>query len=379
MSMKRFTLAAGCAALFVFVSLQAQAPQTVEALDGVDTVLLLKTGKETFGKSAFKTTHGSLTYLFASAETKAEFDAAPDKYAVQMNGTCARMGGGTGGNPSNYAVLDGKIYVFGSDSCRTRFLAAPAKFIPRIAPAMPTSAAAIAAGKTLLAKAAAAHGGAGLDAMTAYAETAKAYLPAERPGPAPEIRNMWTFPGVARSERTFAAGGQPGRTMTVATLLTRRGVWNGMVDAARPLAPLNPAGVPETEMSFGWHLLPLLRERAKYGTSVASVGRATVAGTAVERVRIRRGGVDVTLNIDPASSRVHSLSFVGRNRDGEFGDVSIVFSDYRHVSGVLVPFVEKGSFDGSPDEFWTRTLEKAEVNPPLDPALFAPPASEPSR
>jgi YHS domain-containing protein len=371
-------LSAVAAVSFSLVS-HAQAPQATEALDGVDTVLLLKTGKETFGKSAFKTTHGSLTYLFASAETKAEFDAAPDKYAVQMNGTCARMGGGTGGNPSNYAVVDGKIYLFGSDSCRTRFLAAPAKFIPRVPPPMPASADAVAAGKALLAKAAAAHGGARLQSMTAYAETQKAFVNTPRPGPPPEIRYMWSFPSGARSERTFSAGGQTGRTMTVATLLTSKGVWNGLVEPAGQLGPMNPAGVPETEMSFGWHLLTLLRTHAVQGTKVASLGKATVAGAEVERVRLRRGGVDVTLHIVPASNRVHSLSFVGRNRDGEFGDVTVVFGDYRDVSGVLVPFAEKGLFDGSPDEFWTRTLDKVEINPVLDAALFTAPAIEPSR
>src|SRR5687768_15941910 len=377
--MTRLTLVSAIGAVTLSLALHAQTPPPAEALDGVDTVLLLTTGKETFGKSTFKTTHGSLTYLFASADTKAQFDAAPDKYAVQMNGTCARMGGGTGGNPSNYAVVDGKIYVFGSDSCRTRFLASPAKFIPRVAPPMPTSAEAMSAGKTLLAKAAAAHGGARLDAMATYAEAAKGFLPAGRPGPPAQIRTEWSFSAGARSERTFSAGGPPARTMTVATLLTPRGVWNGVVDAARPLPPLNPAGVAETEMSFGWHLLPLLRNRGTEGSTVASVGRATIGGADVERVRLRRGGADVTLNIDPRSSRVHSVSFVGRNRDGEFGDVLVTFSDYRDVSGVLVPFVETGSFDGSPDEFWTRTLEKIEVNPSLDPTLFTPPSSERSR
>jgi YHS domain-containing protein len=377
--MSRLKVISAIALAMFSVTLHAQMPQAPEALDGVDTVLLLKTGKETFGKSAFKTTHGSLTYLFASAETKAEFDAAPDKYAVQMNGTCARMGGGTGGNPSNYAVVDGKIYVFGSDTCRTRFLAAPAKYIPRVPSPMPTSAEAVAAGRTVLAKAAAAHGGARLDAVISYLETQKAYVAAPRPGPAPELRFMWAFPGGARSERTFAMGGANARTMTVATLVTPKGVWNGVVNPEQPLPPLNPAGIAETEMAFAWHLLPLLRNRSADGTAIASLGNATVAGTDVERVRVRRGGADVTLNVDPASSRVHSLSFVGRNRDGEFGEVMILFSDYRDVSGVLVPFAEKGSFDGSPDEFWTRTLERVEINPSLDAALFKAPAAGASR
>lgn len=377
--MTRFILAAGCAALITVVPLPAQTPQTTEALDGVDTVLLLKTGKETFGKSTFQTTHGSLTYLFASAETKAEFDRAPEKYAVQKNGQCARMAGGATGNPSNYAVVDGKIYVFGSDDCRTRFLAAPAKFMTRVPPPMPTAAEAVASGKAALARAVAAHGAGALRAMTSYLETQRGFAPAGRPGPPPEIRFMWSFPAGARSERTFTMGGASGRTMTVATLLTPSGVWNGPLDPARPLSALNPAGVDEMQLFFGWHLLPLLRGLDTEGTVVASLGNGTVAGAAVERVRLRRGGVDVMLNIDPGSSRVHSLSFVGRNRDGEFGEVLIVFADYRDISGVLVPFVEKGSFDGTPDEFWTRTLEKVEVNPSLDAALFAPPSAEPSR
>ena len=377
--MSRLKFVSVIAVVTCSLALQAQTPQAPEALDGVDTVLLLKTGKETFGKSAFRTIHGSLTYLFASAETKAVFDAAPDDYAVQMNGTCARMGGGTGGNPSNYAVVDGKIYVFGSDTCRTRFLASPAKFIPRVPPPMPMSVDAVASGRAILSKAVAAHGGARLDAMTAYLETQKAFVATPRPGPAPELRFVWAFPGGARSERTFAMGGANARTMTVATLVTPEGVWNGVVNPEQPLPPLNPAGIRETEMSFGWHLLPLLRNRSADRTTIASLGKAAIAGTDVERVRVRRGGADVTLNVDPASSRVHSLSFVGRNRDGEFGEVMILFADYRDVSGVLVPFAEKGSFEGSPDEFWTRTLEKVEINPALDAALFRAPAAGASR
>src|SRR5687768_10100205 len=86
------------------------APQprpTQDALDGVDTVVLVTEGKEVFGKDAFKTTHGRLNYLFSTAETKAEFDKHPGKYAVQMDGLCARMAGTVIGNPSNYVVHDG--------------------------------------------------------------------------------------------------------------------------------------------------------------------------------------------------------------------------------------------------------------------------------
>ena len=55
-----------------------------------------------------------------------------------MSGACARMGGGVSGNPADYAVVDGKIYIFGSDDCHKKFVAAPAKFLPKPAPPMPT-------------------------------------------------------------------------------------------------------------------------------------------------------------------------------------------------------------------------------------------------
>ena len=71
----------------------AQQPAApVEALDGVDTVILLKEGKEVFGKQAFRSEHGRFAYLFSTADTKADFDKAPEKYAIQMGSLCARMG-----------------------------------------------------------------------------------------------------------------------------------------------------------------------------------------------------------------------------------------------------------------------------------------------
>src|SRR5688500_5013957 len=94
--------------LLVTTSPLAQQPRpTEDALDGVDTAVLLTQGKEGFGTDALKATHGRLHYLFSIAETKAEFEKNPEKYAVQMDVLCARMAGTVIGNPSNYVVHDG--------------------------------------------------------------------------------------------------------------------------------------------------------------------------------------------------------------------------------------------------------------------------------
>ena len=151
----------------------AQPAQIDEALDGVDTVVLLQQGKEVFGKGDLSVQRGRFKYLFSTPETKAVFERDPDKYEIQLGGMCARMGPPTGANPSDYFVFEGKIYIFGSDECRKRFIASPQKFIPRPAPAMPAGPAAAAAGREVLEKAVAAMGGAAaLDKVTSYIETA---------------------------------------------------------------------------------------------------------------------------------------------------------------------------------------------------------------
>ncbi len=151
----------------------AQPPQIAEALDGVDTVVLLQQGKEVFGKSAISVERGRFRYLFSTPDTKATFERNPDKYEIQLGGMCARMGPPTGANPSDYFVHEGKIYIFGSDECRKRFIASPEKFIPKPAPAMPAGTAAAARGREVLEKAVAAMGGAAaVDNVTSYVETA---------------------------------------------------------------------------------------------------------------------------------------------------------------------------------------------------------------
>ena len=121
---------------------RAQMAPPKDALDGIDAVALLTQGKEITGKPEFKVTRGTFDYLFATAGNKA-------------------------------TIVDGKIYIFGSDDCHTKFVAAPAKFLPKPAAAMPTAARDVQAGRALLDKALASLGGAAkVDAVAAYIETA---------------------------------------------------------------------------------------------------------------------------------------------------------------------------------------------------------------
>jgi YHS domain-containing protein len=370
--MSKMTMAAVALSFFISIAgVRGQQPTpAVDALDGVDVVVLLQEGKEAFGKSAIQSTHEGFTYLFVSAENKAAFDKTPEKYAIQLGGLCARMGGTVRGNPSDYVVHDGKIYIFGSDQCRTKFTDAPAKYIPKPTAPMPTDAASVTRGRELLEKVAAAHGGAKLDAMTSFVETSTSIQ--DRPtGPVSiPTRYIWRFPGEARSERTLP---MPSGPLTVATVLTKDGAW-GVGGNGRISMPI-PAAVPAIEAMLWRSPVALLRVRGEAGVKVAALTPASAGTMKVERVRIVRHGLDVTLNIHTDSGRLHSWSYVDRNAEGEVGEITVTFGDFRTIDGVLVPFVESAVFQGAPDAVLSRTVDTVSVNASVDPSLFAAPPS----
>ena len=347
----------------------AQRP-TEDALDGVDTVVLLTQGKEVFGKGEFKSIHGRFTYLFSSAETKAQFDKAPEKYAIQLGGVCARMGRTVSGNPSDYIVHDGKIYIFGSDACHKAFAAAPDAFLPKPTPPMPADADSVRKGHALLDKAAAALGG-DVANITTYVETQS--IVQKRPTGEVTIvaRNLWSFPAAAaRSDRRMPM--MDGNVMTFGTLMTGDAAWGV---GPQGMSPVVAEAVPSVQQDLGRHIVPVLKARKQQGVAVAALGPATVAGTPVERVRVRRGGLDVTLNIDSSNGRVHSTTFIDRGPGGQYGEITVAFSDFRQVDGYLLPFKESVSFNGTPEPSVSRTLESIVINGPIDAALITPPAA----
>ena len=206
-----------------------------------------------------------------------------------------------------------------------------------------------------------------MDPIATYVETSSRIQ--KRPtGDVPvTIKTMWRFPGAVRMERTATV---QGKTMSSATLMTPAGMWFLSQGRAYPAIE---AGRPSLELDFGRQIVPLLRARREAGFKAVALGPGTAGGSAVDRVRIVNGGVDVTLGLDPSSRRVHSVSFVDRHAaGGHYGEYTVIYSDYRPVDGLMLPFSERGSFNGVPDELLTRTLDAIAINPPLEPALFEP-------
>src|ERR1041385_3250475 len=153
-------------------SAQRSSSETVIPLEGLDAIMLTQ-GKEVQGDMKFKVTRGQFEYLFASAENKAIFEKDPERYEIQLDGHCARMGSPTTGNPDLYLVHKGRIYIFGSEECQTLFKAAPEKYLEVPAePKSPPSDEMVKRGQQLIAKAVGVLGtGSTLDQLRTFQKT----------------------------------------------------------------------------------------------------------------------------------------------------------------------------------------------------------------
>jgi YHS domain-containing protein len=124
---------AGCAPLMVQSPSSGLRPSNVKnlpvgervMLDGHDVVAYFTEGKHRAGDPKFKSEHKSVTFLFATADHKAKFDANPAAYIPQYNGYCANgivYGIPWGGDADSWRVIDNKLYIFGGRQSRDAFL-----------------------------------------------------------------------------------------------------------------------------------------------------------------------------------------------------------------------------------------------------------------
>ena len=274
------------------------------------------------------------------------------------------MGKTASGNMSDYLVHDGKIYVFGSDSCHKAFAAAPAKYLAPAAEPMPSTPAVLARGRTLLDGAAKALGGERLDSMTSLIENGAQNVRRMEADVPVSVKTMWRFPDAVRVERQMKIGEQ---TMSNALLLTRTGAWYQSRGESYPMIPAARSYVAVERQR---QLVALLRSRRDKGFVAAALGRGLIEGIDVERVRVQHGDVDVVLGLDPATARPRVLSYTDRNDSGEFGRYAALYDDYRTTDGLTLPFAVRTSFNGQPDPAQSWTVASVQVNGPVDAALF---------
>jgi uncharacterized protein GlcG (DUF336 family)/YHS domain-containing protein len=84
------------------------------AISGYDPVAYFSDAKPVKGDPRFQTLHQGAIYLFASADHKARFDAAPDRYAPQYGGYCgyaASIDRLSPISPEFWQIVDGRLIL----------------------------------------------------------------------------------------------------------------------------------------------------------------------------------------------------------------------------------------------------------------------------
>jgi YHS domain-containing protein len=94
------------------------------AVGGYDPVAYFTDGRPVRGATQHRFTHQGYEYRFASAEHLATFRANPSRYLPQYGGYCAwavANGYTAAGNPQNWRIVDGKLYLNYNDEIQTRW------------------------------------------------------------------------------------------------------------------------------------------------------------------------------------------------------------------------------------------------------------------
>ena len=92
------------------------APFSNVGIGGYDVVAYFTAGRAVRGAAQFKTTHQNVEYRFASA--------APARYLPQYGGYCAwaiSQNYTASGNPNNWRIVDGKLYLNYNDEIQRRW------------------------------------------------------------------------------------------------------------------------------------------------------------------------------------------------------------------------------------------------------------------
>lgn len=320
-----------------------------------DVVRLLE-GDDVAGRDDLVAEHLGFRYRFADEASRARFLGEPEAFAIQLGGSCGRMGALSGrGDPDLHAVHDGKVYLFASESCRETFLAGPDALLPPAEAPVHADAVARDAGRALVERTWAAHGGERVDAVrTLVTEHARERGQDARPYTTFET---WTArfgdDGAAELARTdgWFYLDDPDGAWSRRSVTTPRGGWIVEDDGARPLHPSQRA---ELVGLFARHPLAILRARQRADFVASPAGANHLA--------ISFDGTHTVLELGD-DGRIVAASWTGRGPGAAFVAITRTFGDYAEVDGVWLPRAWTDRFDGEAGETrrWTSVAVDADV------------------
>ena len=126
--LRLLAIPAALATALLFAAAASAGKQYVEnghALSGYDAVAYFSENGPVTGDPAFVHEWNGATWLFALAENRDRFAAAPEAYAPQYDGHCgyaASNGYVVPGNPDFWRIVDGKLYLNLNKAAQERWL-----------------------------------------------------------------------------------------------------------------------------------------------------------------------------------------------------------------------------------------------------------------
>ena len=108
-------------AILLAAGTSALAQEKRVMLKGHDPVAYFTEGRPVKGSPQFAHDFDGDRYYFASAANRDKFAADPDRYAPQFGGYCATgiaFGKKAESDPTQWAIVEGKLYVFSSLEAR---------------------------------------------------------------------------------------------------------------------------------------------------------------------------------------------------------------------------------------------------------------------
>ena len=348
------------AMLLATFTLAAEEP--LLALAGNDPVALSQ-GVEAKGKEDLAAVHGRYRYLFTKTENKQKFESAPDKYGIQFDGYCMKMGPLSGrGSPDRWFLADQRIYLFASDSCRDKFKADPAAFTDR-ADAPPTGTEADRRrGQELIKRALEGFGGADkVDALKSIRWEARTTY--EQAGKKTDMIQATTvaLPDRMRLDYTYGKFSES-HALADGQLVE--------ISSKNEVTPM-PADVRDYVQRRLYHEpLALLRARNQPGFVAFAAGSGEVSGAKVEWLNCGYRGATTKLGIDPKTGRILATVYHGRT-PAKLGEITKSFSDFKASEGGLeLPQDWTVAFDGKAAPAENPTAKSVALNPPLDARSF---------
>lgn len=337
-------------------------PPKVFALRGLDPVELAK-GREVDGVPNWTHTAGMYTYRFSSDRNLEEFRAKTDQYEIQQGGACGSMGPLSGrGAPDRFLVHKGRIYLFASDGCRTRFAANPDAFLDQPDPALRPNRNARTTGKNLLNLAARAHGGPALDAIRSIGFTELAKFESE--GKQKPFHQMW----MATTRGEFAHF-STWNDVFFGTVAGPRGNWTGRLDKPEQLVASERSYFVR---QFARNPIWILRNRNAYVPEYKGKSKRPGTGAEADLVSVHWQGATTDLWIDPTSRRIVAWQSRELLSTG-FKPVANAITSFVEVKGVTVPKTWTArTADGEPRQ---KAITSFYINEMVETGYFANPLS----